>query len=334
MIKQIAYSIRNLKKSKLLLFISVPSLIIGLSVFLLLIIYIKHETSYDKYFPNRNRVVRLYNTIIENGESSTWPICLRRAHTEIPPQIPEIEASTQLYRGWDFNVSYQKQKFSNIPLLYADKDFLKVFGLKLIAGYEKNALSQKNSIIIVKSLAEKIFGNNDCVGKVITLGDDNFTIEGLIDDFPTTTHFSFDILASMSSINAENFQGMEFFTYFLLSENSNFETVENKIASLNTKIIKNQWSDNPALKIESGVDKLENIHLYTHADWDISSKGNLTNIYIVGFLAFLLLFTAVVNHINLYMLHGEKRFFEIGIRKSLGASKKDLVKIFYSETEY
>jgi len=332
MLKQIKNSFKSIKRSPLLLFVSIPGLIIGLTVFLLLMIYIKHETSYDKHYPNKDKIVRLYNTIIDDREGSTWPICLRRAFTEIPPQIPEIEAYIQLLRGWKTNVVFQKQKITNIKLLYSDKGFLNVFGLKLIVGNSKNALADKNSVIITKSLAEKIFGSFNCIGKVITVGNDRFSIQGVIDNLPITSHFHFDILASMSTINTDNYIGMEFFTYFLLSKNCDIESVGKKIATLNTKIVKDQWSDNPNLKIKSGVDKLEDIHLYTHADWDISSKGNLTNLYIVGFLATLILFIAIVNFINLYILHGEKRSLEIGIRKSLGASFKDITNIFYTET--
>jgi len=332
MIKQIKYSFRSIKRSPLLLFVSIPGLIIGLTVFLLLMIYIKHETNYDKHFPNKDRVVRLYNKIIDNNEGSTWPICLRRSYTEIPPQIPEIKSSVQLLRGWETNVLYQNQKFANINLLYSDKEFLDVFGLNLIVGDSKNALTNKNSAIITKSLAKKIFRNLECIGKVIVVGNDRFSIGGVIEDFPITSHFHFDILASMNSLNVDEFIGMEFFTYFLLSKNCDIENVGSKIAALNTKIVKDQWSDNPNLKIKSGIDKLKDIHLYTHADWDISSKGDLKNLYIVGFLAVLILFIAVINYINLYILHGEKRSLEIGIRKSLGASIKDISNIFYTET--
>jgi putative ABC transport system permease protein len=332
--KRIKYQIRNFKRSPLLLFVSVPSLAIGLAGFLLLMIYLKHETSYDQHFKTKERVFRLYNTLTERGSSDTWPICLRDIYTEIKEGVPEVEAVTQIYRGWGNNVKYEEKKLSNIELMYVDNGFFKVFGLELSDGNAKDALLQKNTVILTQTLAKKIFENQNPIGKVIKIMDEDFTVNGIIPDFPKTTHFQTEMLASISTIRPERFGGLEFFTYYLLSEGADSKVIGDKIADLNTKILKAKWNDSPSLEIASGVENLADIHLHTLSDWDLSPKGNLTNLYVVGFLAFLILLIAVVNHINLYMLHGEKRFLEIGIRKSLGASISNLKSIFYTEIAF
>ena len=112
---------------------------VGLTASILLMAYIKHETSFDKYFPNKQRVVRLYSTWIEDNSVSIWPICLREAYTEVPKQIPEIELATQIYRGGRINILHEKNQFENQRVLYADAEIFNVFGLDLLEGNKDDA---------------------------------------------------------------------------------------------------------------------------------------------------------------------------------------------------
>lgn len=331
MIKQLINTLRNFKRSPLLLFVSLPGLVIGLTASLLLMLYLKYETSYDKHFPNKDRVVRLYNACTEENATITYPICLREAYTEIPQQIPEIELATQLYRGGRNNVSFEKMQFRNQQMIYADFEFFDVFGLDLISGNKEDALKQSNTVVIAESLAKKMFANSNCLGKVIEIGSDEFTITGVIKDMPNNTHFHFDLLASLSTLNPKYFGGLEFFTYYLLLDNADFDVAEEKISASNNKILIGHFAgfmENP----ESGIERLPDLHMYSVADFDLSAKANITGIYILSFLAAFILLIAMINHINLFVLYGEKRSLEIGIRKSLGASFFSLVRLFYFET--
>lgn len=331
MIKQLINTLKNFKQSPLLLFVSLPGLVIGLTASLLLMLYLKHENSYDKHFSNKDRVVRLYNAFIEENSTTTYPICLRDAYTEIPWQIPEIELAAQIFRGGRNNISYEEKQFIRQQVLYADFEFFNVFGLNLITGNKEDALKQSHTVVIAESFAKKIFTNNNCLGKVINIGSHEYTVTGVIKDMPLTTHFHFDLLASIKTINPENFDGLEFFTYYLLRNKSDFKIAEKKIAALNNKILIGRFAsfmENP----KSGIERLPDLHLHTIADFDLSAKANITGIYILSFLAALILLIAIVNHVNLFVLYGEKRSLEIGIRKSFGASFISLVKLFYFET--
>jgi putative ABC transport system permease protein len=333
MLRQLKHTFRNFRKNPILLFVNIPGLTIGLSAFLLLLLFLIHELSYDRIFPNKNRIVRLYNILTEKNSSDALAICVREAYTELPKQIPEIEETVQMYRGWKNSVAYKQVKIQSQELLYADSTFFKVFGLKLLEGNVNEALKDKNSVIITQDLANKLFKDENPLGKIIKIADDNYTITGLIKKLPLTTHFNFDMLASMSSVPLEHLGGLEFFTYYLLRKNINFEQVSAKIAQKNTQIVNNKFKDfELSLKVKSGIEKLKDIHLYTVSTFDLSPKGDVKSIYIVAFLAFFILLIALVNHINLFVLHGEKRFMEIGIRKSLGADNSKLKKMFYFET--
>ena len=218
MINLLKQSVRNLERSKLLLFVSMPGLVIGLTAALLLIFYIKFESSFDEFFPNKQRVVRLYNADIENGTLKVFPICLREAYTVLPEQIPEIEAAAQIYRWGKSNIILNNKRFINQRVLYADQPFFKVFGLNLIEGEKNRALAKKNSVVITNTLAQKLFNNNNCLGKIIKINDDEFTVTGIVNEMPVNTHFHFDLLVSMSTLNQNYFGGLEFFTYYLLKK--------------------------------------------------------------------------------------------------------------------
>ena len=329
--KQLRYTFRILKRNPLLIFVTLPGLAFGLAAFLLLSVYVRHELSYDQQFPTKDRVVRIVNHVVEKQSTENYPICLRDAYTEIPAKVPGIEAATQLYRGWDVNVDTKTQRFEKKELLYADPGFFKVFGLNLLAGNQETALRDLNTVVLTGQTAKQLFGTTDCIGKVISISDQPFTITGVIKKLPSTTHFQFDLLASMSSVHPERFGGLDFFTYFLLNAHANRAQTLAQINRVNSDLMK-PWAAPFDMKVTSETEPLTRIHLHTKADYDLSEKGSLGSIYLIAGLAFFILLIAMINYINLYVLHGEKRIKEIASRKALGADKRTLAKLFYTET--
>ncbi len=328
---QIKHSIRSFKRSPLLLFVSIPGLMVGITAAVLLLAYIKHEINYDRSFPNKARIVRLYNRWTEDRKTETYPICLRKAYTEVPGQIPEIELAAQIYNVGRSTVSFKQKKLKGQDVMYADKEFFDLFGLHLIEGNEHEALKDKNTAVLTRSFANKTFGNLNCIGKPLTVGDASYTITGIVNDLPETTHFHFDVLLSFSTLDMEYFSGLEFYTYYLLKPNTNFEEANQKISSLYTNILTQHFGE-IGVSFQSGIEKLLRLHLHSITDFDLSEKGNLSNIYMLAAIVFFILLIVVVNYINLFVLYGEKRASEIGVRKSFGASIRNLIKMFYFES--
>ncbi len=315
----------------MLVFVNLPGLAIGLSAVLLLSVYLKHELSYDQHFQTKNNVLRLYNAVSEEGNTTNYGICLRDAYTEIPSRVPEIRSATQIYRGWGITAEYEKQKFPNLQLLFADKDFFDVFGLELIQGNSSDALQGENNAVITRSTALKIFNRIDCVGEVLNVSEQPATVTGVINDLPNNTHFNFDVLSSMQTVHPENWGGLELYTYFRINDNADLDVVGEKIAAANNEIMK-PWGEPFNLTVESGTELLADLHLHTVVDFDLSPKANLTHVFVIAGIAFLVMLIAMVNYINLYVLHGEKRIAEIGSRKSLGATQGTLSRLFFTET--
>lgn len=322
-----------LKRNKMLTFVGIPGLALGLTVVLLIVSYLKSELSYDNHFTTKNRVVRLLNTAIE-GQTGTYPICLRSSYVEIPSKIAEVEAATQLYRGWDVLISKdEKDDKYRADLLFADPDFFKVFDQKLLVGNQNTALKGKNKVVLTEKLANKIFGSTNCVGKSINFefyGGTSYTVSGIVENLPENTHFKYQLLASMETLPVEKWKGLEFFTYFLIKENTDIETASAKIVKANQELMK-PWEKNTGIKVVSETELLKNIK-YSKAMFDISHQHNILILWIVSAVALFVLIIALVNFINLYTLHSNTRIGEISMRKSLGATRKNLAHLFFSDT--
>jgi len=329
--KNLRFTFRMLRKNPLLIFVGLPGLALGLAAVLLLMVYLRHELSFDQHFETKDRVLRLYMKMTEQNQTQVYGICTREAYTEIPSKIPEVEAATQIYRGWEVNVKSGENLFPSLNLMYADPEFFKVFGINLLEKNEGVALTGKNKLVLTSSAAQKIFNRTDCVGEVVSLSEREFIVSGVMEDLPETTHFKFDLLASMETVNPEKFGGLEFFTYFLIRKKADVGDAGKQIAALNDEMMK-PWGEDYDLQTESGTELLRSLHLHSIVDFDLSSKANFTQILSVAGIATFILLIALVNYINLYLLHGEKRIAEIASRKSLGAGRREMARLFYTET--
>lgn len=331
----ILFSVRMLKRNKLLLFIGIPGLAIGLAVVLLLVSYLRREFSFDKHFSTKDRVVRLYNTVTK-GDNDTYGICLRDAYHNIPTQVAEVEAATQIFKGWKSQLTNTEslQSFENLYKLYVDNDFFRVFDQKLLIGNNTNALQGKYKIVLTRSTAQKLFATINCVGKQMQMDDYDkayFTVAGVVEDLPDNSHIKYDFLVSMETISPDDFGGLEFYTYFLLKDNADVATASKNIEQANN-ILMQPWMEAVGLQTTSETVLLKNIHFFTKSNDNIVPSANLTYMWLVGVIISLVLLIALVNFTNLYSLHSSMRIGEIAMRKSLGASYMELARLFFSDT--
>ncbi len=318
----------------MLLYVSIPGLAVGLCAFLLLAVLLKYELSFDQHFATKDRVIRLCNVLHDPDEIRTLPIGLRTAYTQLPSQVPEVEKAVQIYPEWNTVVKTEFGTFSDLNLLYSDPEFFDVFGLNLLQGNTSDALIGKNNIVLSKSTAQKLFGTGNCIGKTVKIDEKQLVVSGVIGDLPKTTHFKFDMLMPMLSNEFISSQGsLEFRTYYLMKKGANLEKAGQSIAAVNDKLMQ-VWKTRGSLnnlKSETITEPLGDIHLHTKAQGDLVPKTNMSLLYIVFGIAVFILLIALINFINMYLLHGEKRIAEIASRKVAGASQKELALQFYRE---
>jgi putative ABC transport system permease protein len=239
--KDFTFIIRILRRNPLMFFVNVVGLGLALTTVILTLTYVRYELSYDRHFKTRERVVRLYSRVTDNTSTEVYGISLREAYTQLPSRVPEVEAAVQLYGGWPTTVQNKETKIGNLRIFYADNEIFKVFGLTLLSGDTKTALSGMKNAVITTSLAQRLFGSPDCVGKTIESDGEQAIITGVMDELPKNSHLNFDILISLSTLHPEEFGGLEFQTYYLLKPNIDNKAAGFKIASANNRLMKD-WA--------------------------------------------------------------------------------------------
>ena len=305
----------------------------GLAAAILLTVFVQYELSFDKHFKNSDRIYRLNSIWTDEGESMIFPINLRRVYTDITSQVAGVEKAIQIYRGGSQEVLHGENRFKGIKLLYSDPGFFELFDLKLIEGNLENALTGINEVVITEKIARRIFGTDQVIGESIEMGKQSYLVTTVIENIPANTHFQFDMLMPMKAVTTlERLGGLEFFTYFMLKEGSDHESVLEIIRDQNSRLLTQRFIDFESSTFSSSTEPLERLHLYTTAVRDLSTPGNMKTILNMLGIAIIVLVLALSNFINLCILTGAKRSKEIGIRKVSGAERKNLIRQFYLET--
>ena len=335
MIRKIKNLYQLAGKNKATLATNVIGLSIGLATTILLVTFIMHEWSFDRHFSRSGDIYRLH-TIWKDGDSeSVQPINLRMAYTDIPQIVPGIEAAVQLYRWWNAELIHNNDRFSGNMLLYVDSTFFRIFDLDVIDGSAEHALNDPNSLVLTEDLAVRIFGNSPAVGQILEMDNRSFTVTAVTANVPRNTHFSFDLLMPMSSLSfMHQLGGLEFFTYYLFQPGADPTVVADAICQANNEMLTERFSMFANYEFSSEVLPLTRLHLFSTASYGLGPAGSINTVIIVGAIALLVMFLALTNFVNLFVIEGEQRAKEIGIRKVNGARKSDIIRQFFAETTF
>ncbi len=322
-------------KNKATLVTNVIGLSIGLATTILLATFILHEWSYDRHFSKADNIYRLHTIWIDAGKESVEPINLRQTCTEIPQNVPGIEAAVQIYRGWNTEIISGNTRYAHNNLFYVDSTFFTVFDFNVIEGSAEYALHDPGSVVLTKSLAYKIFGDNPAVEQILEIENKSYMVSAVTDDVPENTHFSFDLILSMSALDyLHQLGGLEFFTYYLFDPYADPQTVGNAVCKANTEILTKRFGMFGNYDFSSEIEPLIRLHLFSNASYDLGPTGSINTVVLVGVIAILVMFLALTNFVNLFIIEGEQRAKEIGIRKVNGAGRIDLIKQFFAETTF
>ncbi|MGH2563823.1 MAG: ABC transporter permease, partial [Ginsengibacter sp.] len=331
---------RNLMKNKIFSFINIFGLTIGLASFLLIALYIFDELSFDGFHKNANNIYRVVEdkTTPEGKETKSAGAGYQVSQTVVT-DFPEVKDAVRFTTFGRLNVSNTENTsvfYENFTI--ANQGFLTTFDFKLLDGDRKTALAEPHSVVVTEETAKKIFGNENVLGKGLKIDRDSalYKITGVLQNFPSNSHLSFNLLFSETSIANDRYKKFintdwnsgSFTTYFLLDNNADPHKVEAKI---NRLVAINQNGDEKN-KSSFILQPLKDIHFYS-GDIEGSSikKGNITYIYIFSIIALFVVLIACINYMNLTTAGFTNRAKEIAVRKVAGASRKTLVKQFLSE---
>ena len=321
---------RHLNKNKLYTVINLVGLVIGITGSLLIGVYISHEMNYDSFHTKSDRIVRVvWEYSYDNTEKET-ALTGTKVGPEFTRRFPETEAYVRLMK-YPRVLTTNNKMFEEENFIYADSSFFRIFSFPLLEGDPTTALNAPQKLVLTESAAKKYFGLQNPLGRIINVGGTkDFIVTGVAADPPANSQIQFDMLGSFASLNTskEESWGMaNYYTYLLLKDEQALPELQAKIHSYMEEV----GFEEMQMDMTYNLEPLEQVHL--HSDLDgLEPNSDIMYVYILGGVAFLILLIACVNYTNLSTAQSAGRSAEIGMRRVMGAGKKDIFLQFISET--
>jgi putative ABC transport system permease protein len=306
-------------------------LIIALSVFIVIFQVTSFELSFDKFHPGYRNIYRVQNTRIYKNLIDDSAGCPPATGPTIKNEIPEIEDFTRLKPLSNSVITILKQgENSNYPhnnLFYADNSFFNIFFSDFLQGNPTEALSQTGMAVVSKSFALKYFGTENILGEHFTCnsaeGHSEYTVTGIIEDWPKNSYLNFDCLLSYRTLENQNSDAINgwgwnsFNTFVRLNPNASMASVEKQLKNI---VSKYHLSDEEMTR-EFKLQPIESLHLNSNLRHEIGRRSNLSSIFTLGLIAIFILLIAWVNYINIATSQTKKQLLSIHIKKVLGSTK-------------
>jgi len=326
-------AIRNIIKHRSNSMVNIIGLAIGMTCFILIVLYIQWELSFDKYHQNGQDIYRI---VLNPGtfayQNKDGFNCTPAALIPVLKQeCPEIVNGTRIEKN-SCLIHFNEKSYNEDRFFYADPDFLKMFSFPLISGNIESALKNPFSVILTESMARKYFGSSDPLGRTISADQkEAYIVTGVIKDTPENSHFIFDFVASFNTLyskrkNMETWDNNSYPAYIQLHKNSNTADVDSKL----DEIVKKYKGENGYTQFR--LEAMHRIHLHGNRNFELSNNSDIRYIYLFAIIGFFILMIACFNYINISTAQSAKRAKEVGLRKVVGANRSQLVRQLISES--
>ena len=346
-------AIRSMSKQKMYTGIKVGGFAIGLATCMMIALFIRHETSYDKFYKNGARTFRLYNHY-EGPDGGKWTSFPSPMINVLRDEFPEIEIAGRLipYKWYNAgsNLMRREDQTENtyeVGYAYADPELLDILEIPMIYGSREHALEKPNSIVFSRKMAEKYFPGEDPVGKTIIFNDDlkrPYMVGGVMENFPITSHLQYEFLITLTG--EEFWEGEQsswccwnYNPYLRLRADADPVAFEGKLQSIMPKHYVSFLKENGSADAEDvrknhklRIQAVGDIYLGSDDIGDAIPHGDQRYVLLFGGIAAFILLLACVNFINLSTAKSANRAKEVGLRKVVGSVRSNLVKQFLTES--
>ncbi|MEO6136337.1 MAG: ABC transporter permease [Ginsengibacter sp.] len=339
---------RNLMKNKFISFINLFGLTVGLTCCLLITIYILNELNFDRYNKNADNIYRIERTFL-NPDDHSVSLQLGAVAPPFAPLLEndfkEVKKITRVFPAGNLTFKYGDAIFNQDNVFFAEENVFDVFDINVIKGSRDKALDEPNSVMLTEETARKYFGDADPVNKIILLNNQfNCKVTGVYKSLPSNSHWHPDVMISFNALKDSaiyganrlrtDFGNNSFYTYLLLPDNYDPQKLESQLPAFQNRHVppgvRFKASDFSVLTLR----KLTDIHLHSATDSEIEIGGDIKRVYIFSAIALFILLIGCINYMNLSSARSALRAKEIGIRKTAGAGKGELVAQFLCESVF
>ena len=330
----IIIAFRNLRKHKGFSFINISGLAIGMACAIFIMLYVDFELSYDNFHDDADRIYRIVNEQTTSNGIRYYAGVTAGMGPAIKNNLSQVENVARIVRSEPKTVKYGTKAYLEEKIVFAEQEFFDIFSIRILKGDLNNILTRPLTAVITQSIAAKYFSSEDPVGKFLDIDGRKFAVTGIIADSPKNSHFKPGIIQSFSTLTLPDNERPPGFlqwntthsakTYFKLVSNTEIDLFQTQINQLAYQNLKEKLAEY-GYQHNFFLQNIKDIHLHSHFRGEFETPGNAQYLYIISFIGLFILLIACINFTNLSTARSAKRSAEVGMRKVVGATRKQLI---------
>lgn len=339
-------AVRSLFKNKFYSLLNISGLAIGVAACLMITLFVLDEVSYDKYYKKADRIYRMKANGAMNGNAFDIAVVGPSVGETMLADLPQVENYGRFRQNGSPFIKHGDNVFKEEKFVWADNAILDIFDFQMLEGDVTSALLEPRALVMSESAAKKYFGDEPALGKIVRFrSTDGYKVTGVYKDIPSNTHFDFDVMGSIVTIDESRqkmWLSMNFQTYLVLKEGASVDELRAAMPDMMSKYIgpevkqfmQVEWEELASTGNEFAMDfqPVGDIHLHSDLQAELAPNSDVKYVYIFSAIAAFILLIACINFMNLSTARSARRAKEVGVRKVMGSLKGQLVNQFLAES--